>query len=91
MISREDAALAAAHGVCLEITSRCGHNRANGHVARVAEELGAALVVSTDSHSPDDLVTGEQALKVALGAGLSEKRANDALISQPLNLINAHK
>lgn len=91
LISREDAALAAAQGVCLEITSRCGHNQANGHVARVAEELGAALVVSTDSHSPDDLVTDEQALKVALGAGLSEKRADDALISQPLNLINAHK
>jgi histidinol phosphatase-like PHP family hydrolase len=91
LISREDVALAAAHGVCLEITSRCGHNRANGHVARVAEELGAALVVSTDSHSPDDLVTDEQALKVALGAGLSEKRANGALISQPLSLINAHK
>lgn len=91
LISREDAALAAEHGVCLEITSRCGHNRANGHVARVAEDEGAALVVSTDSHSPDDLVTDEQARKVALGAGLSEKRANDALISQPLNLINAHK
>ncbi|MCK4938390.1 MAG: histidinol phosphate phosphatase domain-containing protein [Methanosarcinales archaeon] len=91
LISMEDAALAAEHGVCLEITSRCGHNRANGHVARVAEEFGAALVVSTDSHSPDDLVTDEQARKIALGAGLSEKRANDALISQPLNLINTHK
>jgi len=91
LISREDAAFAAEQGVCLEITSRCGHNRANGHVARVAEELGAALVVSTDSHSPDDLVTDEQALKVALGAGLSEKRANDALISQPLNLIKTYK
>lgn len=91
LISREDAVLAAKHGVCLEITSRCGHNRANGHVAGVAEEVGAALVVGTDSHSPGDLLTDEQAYKVARGAGLSEKRANDALISQPLNLINTHK
>ncbi|MCL7412447.1 MAG: histidinol phosphate phosphatase domain-containing protein [ANME-2 cluster archaeon] len=91
LISTEDAALAAKQGVCLEITSRCGHNRANGHVARVAEDVGAALVVGTDSHSPGDLLTDEQAYKIALGAGLSEKRANDALISQPLNLINAHR
>ncbi|MCL7474625.1 MAG: histidinol phosphate phosphatase domain-containing protein [Methanosarcinales archaeon] len=91
LISRDDAVLAAEQGVCLEITSRCGHNRANGHVARVAEEVGAALVVGTDSHSPGDLLTDEQVRKVALGAGLSEKRVNDALISQPLNLINAHK
>ncbi|MDF1557215.1 MAG: histidinol phosphate phosphatase domain-containing protein [ANME-2 cluster archaeon] len=88
LISKEDASVAAQQGVCLEITSRCGHNRANGHVARVAEEVGTKLVVGTDCHSPDDLMTDEQAYKVALGAGLSEKRAHDTLVSQPLNLIN---
>ncbi|MCL7414441.1 MAG: histidinol phosphate phosphatase domain-containing protein [ANME-2 cluster archaeon] len=88
LISKEDASVAAQQGVCLEITSRCGHNRANGHVARVAEEVGTKLVVGTDCHSPDDLMTDEQAYRVALGAGLSEKRAHDAIVSQPLNLIN---
>lgn len=89
LISKEDVQLAADKGVCLEITSRCGHNRANGHVAKVALDVGAEVVVGTDTHSPDDLITDEDALKIAMGSGLSEKRAHDALLSKPLNLINS--
>ncbi len=88
LISKEDAMLAADVGVCLEITSRCGHNRANGHVVRIAEEVGADMIVSTDSHSPGDLVTDDEALKIAMGAGLSEKHAQEVLFSKPLSLIN---
>ncbi len=60
------------NGIFLEITARNGHNMTNGHVARVAREAGAALVVDTDAHGPDDLITGQRAHQVALGAGLSE-------------------
>ena len=88
LISKEDAMLAAEVGVCLEITARCGHNRANGHVVRIAEEVGADMIVGTDSHSPGDLVTDEEALKIAIGAGLSEKHAQEVLFSKPLSLIN---
>ncbi len=88
LISKEDAMLAADAGVCLEISARCGHNRANGHVVRMAEEVGADMIVCTDSHSPGDLVTDEEALNIAMGAGLSEKHAHDVLFSKPLNLIN---
>lgn len=91
LISRDDAVLAAQLGVCLEISSRCGHNRANGHVARIAEEVGADMVIGSDSHSPDDLLTDEIAKKVALGAGLSEKRAYEALVSKPLTVIGYAK
>jgi len=88
LISKEDALLAADLGVCLEITARCGHNRANGHVVRIAEEVGADLIVGTDSHSPGDLVTDDEALNIAMGAGLSEKHAQEVLFSKPLSLIN---
>jgi len=88
LISKEDALLAADVGVCLEITARCGHNRANGHVVRIAEEVGADLIVGTDSHSPGDLVTDDEALNIAMGAGLSEKHAQEVLFSKPLSLIN---
>lgn len=91
LITPEDAALAADKGVLLEITSRCGHNRANGHVARIAEQTGAGLVVGTDSHSPEDLINDEQAIAIAIGAGLSEKRANEILKSKRLNEISKHK
>lgn len=88
LISKEDVELAKELGVCLEITARCGHNRANGHVVKISTEVGADLVVGTDSHSPSDLITDEEALNIAMGAGLSEKRAHEVLISKPLNRIN---
>lgn len=87
LITIEDAELAGKNGICLEISSRCGHNRTNGHVARIAQEAGAALVVNTDTHAPEDLLTDEMAFKVAMGAGLDEKNALKAITSQPLNLI----
>jgi histidinol phosphatase-like PHP family hydrolase len=87
LITAEDAEFAGANGISLEITSRCGHNRTNGHVVRVAQESGASLIVNTDTHAPSDLITDEMALKVALGAGLDEKSARKATLSQPLSLI----
>lgn len=74
-VTLEEAGLAASNGILLEITSRGGHNMTNGHVARIAREAGALLVVDTDSHAPGDLITGARALAVARGAGLSEAEA----------------
>ena len=74
LISEEEVLLAREKGVFLEITSRKGHSLTNGHVARLAEKLGAALVLNTDTHSPDDLISPEKALRVVLGAGLSEEQ-----------------
>jgi histidinol phosphatase-like PHP family hydrolase len=75
-ITTEEARMAKSNGIFLEITARKGHNMTNGHVARVAREAGAAMVVDTDAHGPDDLITGERARLVALGAGLSEIEAS---------------
>jgi len=86
-ITVEDAELARDNGICLEITSRSGHNRTNGHVVRIAAEAGANLTVNTDSHKPGDLITDDVAFQIAMGAGLDEKGAKRATISQPLNLI----
>ncbi len=74
LITREEAALAASNGVCLEITSRKGHSLSNGHVARIAADTGAKLVIDTDSHEPGDLITDEFARGVLAGAGLDEER-----------------
>ncbi len=54
----------------LEISARKGHSLTNGHVARLARSIGAKLVINTDSHSPSDLITDEQALRIVTGAGL---------------------
>jgi histidinol phosphatase-like PHP family hydrolase len=78
-ITLEEARLAAANGVHLEITSRSGHSLANGHVARMALEGGARLVISTDTHSPEDLITRDRAFKVLIGAGLASDQAEKVL------------
>ncbi|VVB84860.1 phosphatase YcdX [uncultured archaeon] len=88
-ITAADAELAKENNITLEITSRNGHNRTNGHVVRMAKETGANLTVDTDSHGPEDLINDETALKIAMGAGLDEKSARNATISQPLNMIKS--
>jgi putative hydrolase len=72
LITREEAALARERSIFLELSARKGHCLANGHVARLARETGARLIVNTDSHAPGDLITREQAERIARGAGLSE-------------------
>jgi len=72
LITEEDIILAREQKVILEISARKGHSLANGHVARMARKFGVPMVLNTDSHSPDDLIPREEALKVALGAGLEK-------------------
>ncbi len=86
-ITMEDAEKARDNGVCIELTSRNGHNRTNGHVARMAHETGVNLVVDTDTHAPGDLINDEIALKIAMGAGLREKEAKRAMGENPLKVI----
>lgn len=73
-ITREEAKLAAAKGVYLELTGRKGHSLTNGHVARIAMETGALLAVNADAHGPSDFMTAKMAENVALGAGLDRER-----------------
>jgi histidinol phosphatase-like PHP family hydrolase len=87
LITIGDAELARENGIALEITSRNGHNRTNGHVVRIANETGTTLIVDTDSHAPQDLISDETAFTIALGAGLDEKGAKKATGANPANLI----
>ena len=70
LIAPDDVITAAQRGICLEISARKGHSLTNGHVAKLALEMGAKLVLDTDSHEPSDLITMEHALAVIRGAGL---------------------
>lgn len=71
MITPEDVQAAAQKGVFLELSGRKGHSLTNGHVAKLALEYGASLVINSDGHAPSDFMTREFARKVGLGAGLS--------------------
>ncbi|RJR19650.1 MAG: histidinol phosphate phosphatase domain-containing protein [Nitrospiraceae bacterium] len=73
LISIEDAALAAEKGVALEITARKGHSLSNGHVAKVAMMTGASMVINTDSHGPEDLISRTRAAIILRAAGVPEE------------------
>ena len=78
LITAEEVQLAAKKGVCLEITTRKGHSLTNGHVARLALQYGAKLVINNDAHAPGDLLSFEMARKVALGAGMTSAQFDEA-------------
>jgi len=87
LITPEEAALAAANGVYLEISARKGHCLTNGHVAKVARAAGAKLVVNSDAHSPRDLIDQAMARLVAAGAGLDEGEIEEAVMANPRALV----
>jgi len=78
-ITPDEAKEAAAHGVAIEITARGGHNRTNGHVLSVAREAGCTIVVSSDAHGPQDLMTATARRVVAMGAGMSKEECERVL------------
>ena len=87
LIAYEHARLAAENGVYLEVSARKGHSLTNGHLARVAREAGAAMVLDSDAHEPEDLLTPELAQKIARGAGLTDEDAHALLELNPQSLL----
>lgn len=86
-ITVEEAQIASDNGVILEVTGRMGHNITNGHVVNVARQVGASMVVDSDTHAPENLMTDEAALTVALGAGMTAAEAEKALHVTPYEAI----
>jgi putative hydrolase len=81
LITAEEASLAAERGIYLEITTRRGHSITNGHVARMAREQGAPLILNNDTHTCDDLVTDAMARRIAAGAGLTDEEISRMFVN----------
>ncbi len=79
LITAEDAALAGRHQVALEVTSRGGHNRTNGHVVQMARSSGCQLVIDSDAHAPGDLLDVRAKNLVGRGAGLDQDQCSHVL------------
>lgn len=73
LISDADIKLAKKKGIFLELTSRSGHRDTNAYVAEHAIKLGAKLILNTDSHLPEDIISPEELAKIGLQAGLNPK------------------
>ena len=85
-ITLEESQLAKDNDVILEVTGRAGHNITNGHVVNMAREAGAMMVIDSDTHQPENLMSEEEAMIVALGAGLTKAEADRALHVTPYEM-----
>jgi histidinol phosphatase-like PHP family hydrolase len=86
-ITEEEAQMAVDNDIILEITGRMGHNITNGYVVNIARTVGAKMVIDSDAHAPENLMSEEAAYTVALGAGLAKAEADKAIRVIPYNLI----
>ncbi len=73
LITEDEVRIAKEKGIFLEISARKGHSLTNGHVARLAQKIGAQLVINTDAHAPQDLIDQNLAKQIVRGAGLTEQ------------------
>ena len=89
LITYEEAGIAKENGIALEISARNGHSLSNGHVAKVALEVGANLVLDTDTHTPRDIISYEAAHRLALGAGIPEKYIQSILRDNPVDILRS--
>lgn len=86
-ITEDEMQIAKDNDVLIEVTGRRGHNITNGHVVNVARRIGAKIVIDSDAHAPEDLMSEKDAYIVALGAGLSKEEADLAIQKTPFDAI----
>ncbi|KXA97834.1 hypothetical protein AKJ38_00155 [candidate division MSBL1 archaeon SCGC-AAA259I14] len=87
LLSLEEAEIAEKTGTYLELTSRDGHSLTNGRIAKLANQTEAKLVVNTDAHGPDDLITSSEAEAIALGSGVDGDILREVLEDNPNSIL----
>ena len=81
------ARLAAKNNVFIEITARRGHCITNAHVAKLAMEAGALMLMNSDAHEEEDLLTDQLAKDILRQAGVNSRRFKQVLEYNPLKLL----
>lgn len=79
LLDEETAAAAAGNGVFIEITAKEGHSLGNGRVADIALQAGAKLLLSSDTHTPEQLLSPDFARTVLANAGLTAEQVEAVL------------
>ena len=73
ILSEEEARLAAEKKIHIEISARKGHSLSNGHIAKLWYKYRFPLILNTDTHTSDNLITDEFAKKILISAGIKEE------------------
>ncbi len=87
LLTPEEARLAAANDIFLEISARKGHCLTNGHIASLARQTGARLLLNSDAHCEDDLLTDSFLNPLIYGAGLDDAAGHQIRDVNPLALL----
>ncbi|HUY60982.1 MAG TPA: histidinol phosphate phosphatase domain-containing protein [Candidatus Dormibacteraeota bacterium] len=87
LITAAAAAAARETGVLLEVTAANFHGMTNGHVVRIATAEGAALLIDSDAHRPEALLTSERIDQVLVGSGLTPEQAAAVRRSGPVAVL----
>jgi len=87
LITLEEARLAARHGIYLEVSARGGHSLTNGHVVIQGRQAAADLLLGSDAHDPEDLLTPGLARQIGKGAGLDGEELDALLETIPKKLL----
>ncbi|MDH4122946.1 MAG: histidinol phosphate phosphatase domain-containing protein [Thermoplasmata archaeon] len=90
-ITTDEAEIAKDNDIYLEITCRSGHSKTNKHVFKTGNSVGAKFLVNTDAHECGDISTHRSAKRVATGAGMTERQADQALLKNPIELMKKRK
>ncbi len=88
ILGEEEARLAAANDVFVEVSARKGHCLGNGRTVVMSRQFGFRLLLNSDAHEPGDLLTTEFQRQVAIGAGLREDELTTVLSDNPQRLIS---
>jgi len=88
IITIEEASLAAQNNVFIEITSRRGHSASNAHVASVGQKAKAKLLVNSDAHDENDLLTPSLVESILREANINQRRHRQIIDRNPLLLID---
>ena len=87
LLTLEEAQLAAANGIFLEINARKGHSLTNGHISSLAQQVGAKLLLSSDAHNEHDLLTTSLADDIIHGTGLDDAACHQVQNINPQALL----
>jgi len=87
LITPEEAKTAIENGVFIEISGRRGHCTTNLHVATICQKMGAKLLVNSDAHNEDDLLTLALAKDILNQAGVTIHHSQQILRDNPVYLL----
>jgi putative hydrolase len=87
LLTLEEAKTAAANGIFIEITARKAYSARNGHIAKIARLAGTKLLINSDAHEEEELLTPALARAIAEGAGLDDHEIETTLDTNPRLLL----